>query len=48
MKLVVSPPEINYLIRKREQELDDKRPFKPFASFNKPVTFYDLTRNSLS
>ena len=48
VKLVVAPPEIKYLIRKRELEADDKRPFKPFASFNKPVTFFELTRNSLS
>jgi len=41
-------PEIKYLIRKREYELEDKRPFKPFASFNKPVTFFELNRNSLS
>lgn len=47
-KLLVAPPEIKYQIRKREYEMDDKRPFKPFASFNKPVTFFELTRNSLS
>lgn len=36
------PADLGFM--RKEENSVDKRPFKPFANFNKPVTLYEMSR----
>ena len=37
---------MSYFKEKRDENSEDKRPFKPFANFNKPVTLFQMKKYS--
>jgi hypothetical protein len=41
------PAELQFKKKDDVHPAEDKRPFKPFANFNKPVTLYEMSRISI-